>query len=117
MFNAGIRRRQQGEEQVHRKAVNGVERNRLLEAHDDHPAAFQSMDARMRGGDATAQASGARLFPLQESCKDQGGVETEVLGGLVGDKVHDLAGRTGAEPDSHGARPDQIGNGKAVLQR
>ena len=116
MLDPGVRRRQQCEEQVHRQAVDGVEGYGLLEPNDHHPAAFQPPYAGMGGGDSPAKAGGPRQLPFQKTVKDHGGVETEVLGGLVGDEVHDLPGGSGAEADGHGAGPDQISDGEAILQ-
>lgn len=116
MLDPRFLRRQQGEEQVDRLSVYGAEGDGMFKADHHDSAALKPGDPGVRGRDAPAKSGGARLLPLKESRQDEGGIEVEVLGGLVGDEVHDLARRARAKAHGHGAGPDQVGDGKSILQ-
>ena len=74
MIDAGIRQRQQQEDQIDRQAVDRLEIDRLREAGEIAEHAGQAFDLSVRDGDAAAEAGRADLLAGIEAGDD-------VLGG------------------------------------
>jgi hypothetical protein len=72
VLGAGVRRREEGEDQVHRTVVDGVELDRLFETHEDSPDAPQALESRMRDGDPVADAGRPGGLALDETFEHVG---------------------------------------------
>ena len=69
--DAGVLGREQGEDQVDRLVVHGLEVHRLLQAHEDAAHALQALEPGVRHGHAVADAGRAGLLALGKRVEDR----------------------------------------------
>ena len=64
VLGPGVQRREEGEDQVDRLVVDGVERHRLVEAHEDPAHTFQPFQPGVRRSYPVPDARRTGLFAL-----------------------------------------------------
>ena len=67
MLLGRLLRHEEHEHQRHRRAVGGIERNRLREANEGAERFLQALDAPMRYGDTLAEARGAEALAREQA--------------------------------------------------
>jgi hypothetical protein len=111
VLRAGVSGGQEREDQVHRRAINGVEIDRRLEAQEDGAHAVEPAKPRVRHGHAGADPGRTHLFTGQQGIEHFAGVETEPPGGGFSQERQRLMFGVGGKLRRDGAPVQQVFDG------